>query len=193
MQDHISAPVGPFILDKPITLIPPRDIKLESISEYLTTGTGILSVPLTPATGFLMSSFAMADEKQAGFPDSQLNLFNVGMYPGAAESLENTLNIPKESLNKLFDSTSFQDSFMILVMLSRPKSRGNLTLVDSNPKSYPLIYANYFTDENGDDMKVIVESMQVFLEEDFTKNYLLISIERSFQVLSALFGFQVQK
>lgn len=54
-----------------------------------------------------------------------------------------------------YEQVLYQDSYSILPLLMRPKSRGTIRLKSSNPTDPPLIDPNYFS--HPDDVKVLVE------------------------------------
>lgn len=57
-----------------------------------------------------------------------------------------------------------ENAFMVFPMVLRPKSRGRIMLKSKNPLVYPKIFANYFTDPEGHDLRVSVKGIKKTLE-----------------------------
>lgn len=64
--------------------------------------------------------------------------------------------------NKYYEPISLLDSWQAVPVVLRPKSRGKILLRSNNPLDKPLIYANYFKDEQ--DLKVLIEGMKIGLK-----------------------------
>ncbi|KAG8035400.1 hypothetical protein G9C98_006846 [Cotesia typhae] len=128
-----------------------EDITLDAINEYLANQTGPLtSTGLTQVTAFLESSFTTP-----GVPDIQV------FFDGFSSSCPRTGQV-----HECFDG-SLGDCPRRREILARPttvvvKSRGFLTLRSANPLDSPVIYPNYFTDEQ--DLKVLIEGVKKVIE-----------------------------
>lgn len=55
-------------------------------------------------------------------------------------------------------------AFSVAPMVLRPKSRGRILLKNKNPYVYPKIYSNYFTDPEGNDLRVSVNGIKKVIE-----------------------------
>ncbi|XP_057339322.1 glucose dehydrogenase [FAD, quinone]-like [Microplitis mediator] len=128
-----------------------EDITLEAVKEYLSNRTGPLtSTGLTQVTAFLESSFAIP-----GVPDIQI------FFDGYSSPCPKT-----GQQNECFDG-NLQHCPMRREISARPtavviKSRGVLTLRSANPLDRPVIYPNYFTDQ--EDLKVLIEGVKKVIE-----------------------------
>jgi choline dehydrogenase-like flavoprotein len=56
----------------------------------------------------------------------------------------------------MYEPNLYKDSYSVLPLLLRPKSRGRIRLKNANPYEHPLIYPNYF--HHPDDMAVLVST-----------------------------------
>jgi choline dehydrogenase-like flavoprotein len=54
----------------------------------------------------------------------------------------------------MYEPNLYKDSYSVLPLLLRPKSRGRIRLKSGNPYEHPLIFPNYF--QHPDDMAVLV-------------------------------------
>jgi choline dehydrogenase len=149
--------IGPFIIDNAKSLLLDRELyNVKSIFSYLRSGTGPLGSGVTPAHGFLVSSYAQASKEDFDHPDLQIIMLNSGLASVVDVASEHAYNIPKEKMRKVYGSENFgKDSFFMLNTLVRPKSTGNIVLSGPDPNAYPLINPGYFT--HPDDIKVLVE------------------------------------
>lgn len=56
---------------------------------------------------------------------------------------------------KVFKNINYQDSYSIIPILLRPRSRGYIKLRTKNPEDHPIIVPNYFNDLR--DLEVLVK------------------------------------
>lgn len=54
----------------------------------------------------------------------------------------------------MYEQILYKDSYSVLPLLLRPKSRGRIRLKNDNPYEHPLIYPNYF--QHPEDIAVLV-------------------------------------
>lgn len=98
------------------------------------------------------------------WPDIELLQIGGSIY--SFDVLRNNFNFRDELINHMFgDLIARQtNAFMVFPMVLRPKSRGRIMLKNKNPYVYPKIYANYFTDPEGYDLRVSVNGIKKTLE-----------------------------
>ena len=65
------------------------------------------------------------------------------------------LKIKTDIFDEYFVNNAFKEGFSMYPILSRPKSRGRISLRSSDPKDYPRIQPNYLT--HPDDVKTLIE------------------------------------
>lgn len=56
------------------------------------------------------------------------------------------------------------EAFTVFPMVLQPRSRGRVLLKSKDPKVYPKIYSNYFTDPEGYDLRVSVNGIKKVIE-----------------------------
>lgn len=124
------------------------------MTEFITKKSG----PLSNLGPFELISFVNIFNMSYSVPNIQYHHFyippNFSKMIGFYEKnnfIDDTLNL----INNLNNNKTLLDIFSVLL---RPNSRGEILLPDSNPKSTPLIYANYY--DSQEDIKTIVESMK---------------------------------
>lgn len=154
LTDHVSSFIGPFVINETKSFLLNRDITAQTVYEFSQKGTGPITSTGVQAAGFLTSSYAKA-RNESHHPDIQFMLVGNGIYPGMQNHLGHSFNIPFKSLGQFYGPNIGKDSFTIINLLSRPKSRGAIRLASANPRDYPLIFPNYFTEQQ--DIDVLVE------------------------------------
>ncbi|XP_053645777.1 glucose dehydrogenase [FAD, quinone]-like isoform X2 [Cherax quadricarinatus] len=153
-QDHIAAGVI-FSIDEPVSLLTDRIQNLPALIRYSFFGTG----PLTTLGGVEGLAFINTKygDPSIDWPDIELQ-FVAGSY-GSDEGahLRLALGMQHKYWSKYFSHLSYTDHFSIMILLSRPKSRGYIHLATTNPYTHPKIFANYLT--NIEDVQVLEEGL----------------------------------
>lgn len=166
LQDHVAALVGPFAINNPpktdesLTYLPIRDSRPFNVLEYLSSGRGPLTQSGSMASGFV--ALDRTNESQPIWPDSQLLLIAIPIDDDGLQTLTKTFNVEPAIANEYYSSVVNQDSFNILAVVARPKSRGSIKLASNNPFDNPLIDPNYFS--HPDDMKIALKVISKTLE-----------------------------
>lgn len=137
----------------------PRDLTIETFTNYLKNGTGLMSTPfLNNAVGYIYSSLALNQTTTTGIqnatsPDIQLLLAPI--YAPFIEMIEKMASVKEGFLRSYWQGIENKDSFHIIVMLGKPKSRGEMKLASANPMDKPIINPRYFS--HPDDIKMMTE------------------------------------
>lgn len=71
-----------------------------------------------------------------------------------------SLGLTDDYFAKCYTPILFKEAFTITPLLLRPKSKGKILLKSKNPYQKPLIYPNYFADE--DDVNTLVSCKILF-------------------------------
>lgn len=151
IQDHLAVFLGPFLVDKPVTMLFERDVNSEAFTDFMDYGTGPLSSAGTVATAMISSSFA----GEGDWPDLQFILVGTAVYSNYDLDFSNGFNVRRDILKKYMKSAKGRDSFQIVVSGQRPIQRGEIYLKSNNPRDPPVIDPKYL--HNTQDLEVIVE------------------------------------
>ncbi|XP_053212830.1 glucose dehydrogenase [FAD, quinone]-like [Panonychus citri] len=178
--DHLEAlkipvvadlPVGENLHDHPVTggitfsVAKVKTLKIDEIFSpqnflrYLVSGSG----PLTSFGGIEGVAFMSSKYSNSSldWPDIELLLVNGDLQDGSRGM---TIK-----LKDLYNTTKSMDTFTILPVILRPKSRGWIRLKTANPVDYPLIDPLYLT--HPDDIMVMVEAIKSALAVGTSKPY----------------------
>lgn len=98
------------------------------------------------------------------YPDLQLIQFSISLHPELPETLHEILGLNRKLLKKWLDpETSFHlEARLVTVLLTRPKSTGQLSLSGTDHRDELIIDPNYLSHE--DDRKALLHGMKKTLE-----------------------------
>ncbi|CAL4094385.1 unnamed protein product, partial [Meganyctiphanes norvegica] len=153
LQDHptiwnLAWTVTPGNALNMLTLINPL-----SVSQYTKSKTGPLSAP------FGMEGLAwMVGEKDSEWPELQFLFLSFTPAMDSGLLLQKVIGFNKEFFDGHFRDIRGREGFQIGPMLTRPQSRGSITLKSSNPWDKPLIDPNYLS--HPDDVRLFVKGIK---------------------------------
>lgn len=152
LQDHLYVP---------LIYTAPGDKNMMSVPKVIGAfATYILdrAGPLATTAPFRVISFMNTTDPQSTSPDIENH------YVVFPPSVTNMLDMHKvhgfsEEVQKKFRQVNENNfAIMVAVTLLKPKSVGKIVLKSKNPKDYPLIYANYFEDD--EDLKTVLRGIK---------------------------------
>ncbi|XP_035735997.1 glucose dehydrogenase [FAD, quinone]-like [Vespa mandarinia] len=155
LQDHISIIGLTFLIDHEISLVYNHILNINSILKYEITENGPLTSSIgIDAVGFLSTKYANLTDN---WPDVELVISSASVST-MGELFKDSLCLTDNFNNEMYGEIINHDSFNILPIILRPKSRGNVKLRSKNPLDYPLIYHNYLT--HPEDVNVLREGIK---------------------------------
>jgi choline dehydrogenase-like flavoprotein len=107
----------------------------------------------TGGLGFFSTSKVLASGLD--WPNIQLGMAALGNSKIATKLHARTFNIKYDILKRFYEPLYGTDAFNIAILLTRPRSRGNIRLQSMNPKASPLIDPRSL--EHPEDMDTILE------------------------------------
>lgn len=155
LQDHIAIGGLGWTIDKPVGIKTNRLINANTALRYVLTENGPLTSSIgLEAVGFLNTKYANASDD---WPDMNFLLTSASIFADQQAKIAHGLK--KEFFDYCFGDLVNRDTFSILPMILRPKSRGFIKLHSRNPLRYPLLYHNYLT--HPDDVNVMREGVKL--------------------------------
>jgi choline dehydrogenase-like flavoprotein len=100
---------------------------------------------------FARDRYANASED---WPDIQLFLASYADNTDGGIFGKKDNGLTDEYYAAMYEHILYKDSYSVLPLLLRPKSRGRIRLKNNNPFEHPLIYPNYF--QHPEDAAVLV-------------------------------------
>lgn len=167
LQDHVAMGGHSFLFDNPYNNGSDYCFNLKSVTslgsliDFVINKQGLYySMMEAEAMAFVNTQY---QDPANDYPDIQLFIaptadnMDGGLFGKRANGLSD------ETYAALYEDILFESSFSIVPLVLRPKSKGYIRLRDSNPNSPPLIYPNYYTDPDGDDIKIMVSTNNSYL------------------------------
>jgi glucose dehydrogenase (acceptor) len=167
LQDHIGLGGFTFMVNQPVSLVQSRYENVPSVLKYAMFGDGPLTV-LGGVEGlaFVGTKYVNASED---FPDIEFHFISGSTNSDGGRQIRKAHGITESFYNKVFNSINNMDTWSVIPVLLRPKSRGIIKLRSKNPFDYPLIYPNYFFDPH--DMAVLIEGVKIGLAMSRTRSF----------------------
>lgn len=101
--------------------------------------------------GFVRTKY---ENQSDDWPDIQFFLTSFSDNTDGGIVGKRAAGITDECYSAVYEEILYKESFNIITLLLKPRSRGRIMLKDKNPNSKVLIYPNYFDDPQ--DLRVMV-------------------------------------
>lgn len=144
LQDHVGMGGLTFVIDKPVAIVQNRLQAFPVTMEYLIRGKG----PMTTLGGLEGVAFVNTPlaNKSGEWPDIQFHMAPASINSDAGARVKKVLGVTENVYNTVYRPIEGKDTWTIIPLLLRPRSRGWVKLRSKNPYHFPMINANYFND-----------------------------------------------
>lgn len=146
-----------FMVNQEISIVQNRLENSQAMIQYAVLGDG----PLTVLGG--VEGLAFVNTKYANtsldFPDIELHFASGSTNSDGGSQIRKIHGLTMPFYEAVYGPISNKDTWSVIPMLLRPKSRGVIKLRSKNPFDYPLIYPNYFKEP--EDMATLVEGVKI--------------------------------
>lgn len=141
---------------------PEKSVK-EYVKEYL-NGTGFYTVAANlQGIGYFVSSKSEGD-----YSDVELIIVP---SPILNEYTQTAFRFTDETYNGLWGNVNGNNSFIIYIVLLRPKSQGTIRLASNDPYDYPLIDSRFLSDSKGEDIRKVYDTIKYVNKLQTTKAF----------------------
>jgi choline dehydrogenase len=166
LMDHIALGGLTFIVNQSVSLRTDKIINdPDSMANYFAYHKGPISIP---GGCEALAFYDLKDPTNPqGYPDIEL-LFQGGSIV-SEQTLRENFGIRNDLYDAVYKPIENRDTWMVLPMLMRPKSKGRIMLKDRNPFHKPLINPNYF--QYDEDLDTMVEGIKKTIELSKTKGF----------------------
>lgn len=160
LQDHISATGSIYLIDNTITgdrlsFIVPEMLNARSVAKFIYEQNGFFyAVPIAEVMGFWHSKY---QDPKTDWPDVQYFMISYAYAADGGIISRRGSALTFQNYAQSFEPILYHDSFQIVPLLMRPKSRGRLEIISSDIRVQPKIYANYF--DHPLDMAIMVSAI----------------------------------
>ncbi|XP_037933196.1 glucose dehydrogenase [FAD, quinone]-like [Teleopsis dalmanni] len=159
MQDHVGMGGMSFLVDKPVAIVQDRFNPTAITFQYVLRERG----PMTTLGGVEGLAFVHTPYSNSSidWPDIQFHMAPASINSDNGARVKKVLGLKESVFQEVYKPIANKDTWTIMPLLLRPRSRGWVRLRSANPFHYPLINANYFDDPI--DAKVLVEGAKIAL------------------------------
>ncbi|KAJ8682935.1 hypothetical protein QAD02_018727 [Eretmocerus hayati] len=168
LQDHVAMGGLSYLIDPPFdtigsnefSFIMPKVLNYKSMMDFSKQEKGPLYVvPECEAMAFIHTRL---NNETADYPDVQLFLASAADNADGGLFGKRSCGLGNEFFAELFENILFKESYAVVPLVLRPRSRGYVKLHSDNPQDEPIIVPNYFDDKR--DLDVLVEAAK-FVQE----------------------------
>lgn len=149
---------------------------VQSIREYIVEylhGTGLYTIAANlDGIGYYQTN--LTDRR--GYPDLELIMVP---SPILNNYTQTAFRFTNETYDGLWRNVNGTNSFIIYVVLLRPKSKGTVRLASADPFAYPLIDSRFLSDPNNRDIDTLYAGIEFVLR---------LSKTRAFRKMNAILG-----
>ncbi|XP_012274590.1 glucose dehydrogenase [FAD, quinone] [Orussus abietinus] len=157
LQDHVGLGGLTFMVNQEVSMVENRLHSVPAVLQYAVFGDGPLTV-LGGVEGlaFVNTKYANASED---FPDIELHFISGSTNSDGGRQIRKVHGLTKRFYDAVFGPIGNKDTWSVIPMLLRPRSKGVIELRSKDPFDHPLIYPNYFKDPQ--DMATLVEGVKI--------------------------------
>uniref|UniRef100_A0A182N4F2 Glucose-methanol-choline oxidoreductase N-terminal domain-containing protein n=1 Tax=Anopheles dirus TaxID=7168 RepID=A0A182N4F2_9DIPT len=161
LQDHVATGAGGYTVQPPPGSGPlaydfGQAVGVDTLRRFLFDGDGILyGMSLCEVMGFLNTKY---QDAALDWPDIELFLASLSDLTDGGRFGKRGSGMSNKYYAQVYEGRVYQNSYMVIPMLSRPLSKGWLELASKNPRDRIRIYPNYFHDPK--DMMVLIEGLK---------------------------------
>ncbi|KAK9308520.1 hypothetical protein QLX08_001511 [Tetragonisca angustula] len=162
LQDHIGSLTPTFILNETISYTESQLYNAYDILNYAIFGKGPLTVLGGVETfGFVNTKYVNATDD---YPDLGFLFIAGSLNTDDGRNLWRIIGMKRESYEAMFNELNEKgnNTWTVLPMLLRPRSKGVIKLRSVDPFDHPLIYPNYL--DHPLDAATLVEGMKFLVE-----------------------------
>uniref|UniRef100_A0A182LTF8 Glucose-methanol-choline oxidoreductase N-terminal domain-containing protein n=1 Tax=Anopheles culicifacies TaxID=139723 RepID=A0A182LTF8_9DIPT len=161
LQDHVATGAGGYTVQQPPGSGPlaydfAEAVGVDTLRRFLFNNDGMLyGMSLCEVMGFLNTKY---QDPSLDWPDIELFLASLSDLTDGGRFGKRGSGMSNKYYAEVYEEQIYQNSYMVIPMLSRPLSSGWLELASKDPHERIRIYPNYFHDPK--DMMVLIEGLK---------------------------------
>ncbi|XP_068153532.1 glucose dehydrogenase [FAD, quinone] [Drosophila tropicalis] len=160
LQDHITLNGLVFVVNDSSTVNDARLLNPTDIFRYIFAGQGPYTIP-GGAEGFAFVRTPSSDYGK-DYTDMELVLGAGSLSGDRFGTMRNLLGITDEFYDYMFGDLQNKETFGLVPVLLRPKSRGRISLRSRNPFHWPRMEPNFM--QHPDDIRSMIEGIEMILQ-----------------------------
>ncbi|KFB42239.1 AGAP003787-PA-like protein [Anopheles sinensis] len=161
LQDHVATGAGGYTIQAPLGATPvaydfAQSVGVDTLRRFLLEQQGPLyGMPLCEVMGFLNTKY---QDPSIDWPDIEVFLASLSDLTDGGRFGKRGTSMSDQYYGEVYEPQVYQNSYMVIPMLSRPYSTGWLELASRRPRDHIRIYPNYFADPR--DMQILIEGLK---------------------------------
>uniref|UniRef100_A0AAG5CQV1 Glucose-methanol-choline oxidoreductase N-terminal domain-containing protein n=1 Tax=Anopheles atroparvus TaxID=41427 RepID=A0AAG5CQV1_ANOAO len=161
LQDHVATGAGGYTIQPPPGAGPvaydfAQSLGVDNLRRFLLEQNGPLyGMPLCEVIGFLNTKY---QDTAMDWPDIEVFIASLSDLTDGGRFGKRSSGISDQYYSAVYEEQLYQNSYMVIPMLSRPYSTGWLELASKRPRDHIRIYPNYFHDPR--DMQILIEGLR---------------------------------
>ncbi|BFF88741.1 glucose dehydrogenase [Drosophila madeirensis] len=159
LQDHITLNGLVFVVNDS-TVNDARLLNPTDIFRYIFVGQGPYTIPGGAEAFAFVRTPSSSHAKD--YPDMELVLGAGSLSGDRFGTMRNLLGITDEFYETMFGDLQHRETFGLVPVLLRPKSRGRISLRSRNPFHWPRMEPNFM--EHPDDIQAMIEGIEMILQ-----------------------------
>ncbi|KAF2887653.1 hypothetical protein ILUMI_18520 [Ignelater luminosus] len=161
LYDHVA--VFNFVFSTNVSMPSLPDLfNYDELLRWYKTGQGPLSAPISSeAVAFLKSNHP--NPLDGTSPDFEIVFVRQSLISDNGAVGRRILRIKQEYYQKMYGPLEGMPSISMIPILLHPKSVGCMKLKSADPYDDPLFYANYFSDPENYDIRIMIEAIRFML------------------------------
>ncbi|CAL7944274.1 unnamed protein product [Xylocopa violacea] len=165
LQDHVGLGGLTFVVNEPISLKRDRFQTFSVMREYIFNERGPLTTSGVEGLAFVHSKYS---DRSEDYPDIQYH-FLPSSVNSDVEQIKTVVSLRDNVYNTVYKPLLNADTWSILPLLLRPRSRGWIRLRSKDPLVHPDIHPNYFAHK--EDVDILVDAIRIALRLSNTTSF----------------------
>ncbi|VEN57560.1 unnamed protein product [Callosobruchus maculatus] len=159
LYDHVAFIGTPYLVDQPIGLqMVKTALDPKTYLDFILHRKGIIASNGLQAVAYLKTN--LTDQEYSTWPDIELLFVPFTLADDFGIFFKPLLNVNDEIYNTLCKPIAAKPSFMVLILLLHPLSKGSVRLRSKNPFDQAKYTLNYFSDPENLDVKRIIVALR---------------------------------
>lgn len=152
-----------FIVNDPVSVRTDRFMSLQVFMEYLKDEKGPMTFPGIEGLAFVNTKYS----KDPTWPDMQFHFGPSSINSDGGVNIRKITNLRDSVYNTVYKPLEKAETWTILPLLLRPKSRGWVRLQSKNPFVQPSLEPNYFSHQ--EDIDILIDGIRIALNVSATR------------------------
>jgi len=147
------------MVNQEVSIVAKRYNNIQTLLKFALPRKGVLtSLGGVEAIAFINTKYANVS---LDFPDIELHFFSGGINSDGGTQIRRMQGLTKQFYDAVYGDINDKDTWSVIPILLRPKSRGMIKLRSKDPFDHPLIYPNYFKEP--EDIATLIEGVKIIV------------------------------